>query len=410
MRVEFLGQPFHAAAQIGAVVKTALRVPGRTNALIITAWAKRSGLGRLVSSLREFRERGGVSELIVGLDEGGATPEGLAAAIELFSSVHVFHDPGRTFHPKIYLVEGPANATAVVGSSNATRGGLFTNYEASVGAELTLTLDEDKQYLEAIHDYRDKLLGLEGNCLRLDADVLLRLASDGRIRLGRESGRRSGASSSGGERAASMFSGSVAGLAGSPPSEIEASEVPDTDSTALDAEPVADESIEEVERDTAQREPERSVRTPESLGSSDDGTLGFWKKLSSFDVSAGSAPGQIIIPIRFRDFFGPLTLEFDRTAEGGSRQYNRHFPVTFMDGSFRKEATDARVILYEPASTHARPNIELRFTFRDKEIFNRLSKDDVLVFRHVDGHIVVERRDAGSMGGGRFALLTDLPT
>ena len=410
MKVEFLGQPFRAATQIGTVIKRALRIPGRTNCLIITAWAKRSGLGRLVSPMRQFREAGGVAELIVGLDEGGATKEGLQTAMELFSSVHVFHDPSRTFHPKIYVVEGPENATVVVGSSNATRGGLFTNYEASVAAELTLSVEEDKEFLETIRDYRDKLLESSGNCRLLDPEILLGLESDGRIRLGRESGRRVGAGGPTGERASSIFSGSVPGLAGAPPSEIEASEPPDTDSTILEVEAHEEETGEAAAQLASARGTAGTAGTADAADrptSLEDGVLGFWKKLSSFDVSPSSAPGQIIIPIRFRDFFEPLSLEFDNTAEGGPRQYNRHFAMTFIDGGFSKQVTDARVILYEPASNHPRPNIELRLAFRDREIFNRLSKDDVLVFQHVDGHIVVEKRDSGSMGDGRFARLTD---
>jgi hypothetical protein len=135
------------------------------------------------------------------------------------------------------------------------------------------------------------------------------------------------------------------------------------------------------------------------------GVIGFWKRLSKFDVSQTSAPGQMIIPIQFRTFFEPLALNFDRTDEGGARQYDRTFPLTFKDDGYQIEVEDARVILYEPAADHPRPNKELRFTFHDREILNRLRKDDVLVFQSLNDRIVVQRKAAGSMGPGRFASL-----
>jgi len=103
----------------------------------------------------------------------------------------------------------------------------------------------------------------------------------------------------------------------------------------------------------------------------------------------------MIIPIEFIDFFPPLHVEIDKTALGGSRQLAAEVPTRFEDGTFTKHAF-ARVIYYEPASSHPRQNIDLRFTFRDRDILTRLSVGDYLVFEQDQFGLVVTRRPQGS--------------
>ncbi len=129
MRAGFLGQPFDSADQIGGILAAALGEDERTAMWAAAAWGKQSGLSRIAGVLTRFRERGGDAEVILGVDEGGASKEGLDLALQLFDRAYVFHDPGaRTFHPKFYVVEGSVAVTAIVGSGNLTRGGLYTNY------------------------------------------------------------------------------------------------------------------------------------------------------------------------------------------------------------------------------------------------------------------------------------------
>ena len=182
VRFRFIGQPFPEHDQIGLLIGAALRDETSTKAWFATAWAKRSGLGRLATDLTQFRARGGHAEVLVGVDEGGATIEGLQMAIDLFDEAHVFHDPGgRTFHPKIYVVEGPVQATAIVGSGNLTRGGLFTNYEGAVVADLDLSVDEDARYLSEIHAYYDRLRAADKACKPLTVGLIEDLKKDSKI-------------------------------------------------------------------------------------------------------------------------------------------------------------------------------------------------------------------------------------
>lgn len=409
MRAFFLGQPFGQSSQLGIAIQSALEDPAHREFWAVSAWAKASGLSRLGESVRRFRERGGATGLILGLDEGGGTWEGLQLAQQIFERVFVFHDPGpRTFHPKLYLVRGAHSGSLILGSGNLTKGGLYTNFEAALRLDLELSLEPDRALLREAENYRDQLLQMAEACLPLDETLMERLREDSSLRISSERRNRHGTRSRG--ALPSIFGRPIAGLAHAPAPSVRLVEAEDEDVEESDdisaaelreAGPV-DELRETGSGVTSRGEPESGHETEEDEGA---GVLGFWKALSRWDVSLSSAPGQIIIPIRFLDFFGELEVEKDETADGGVRQSARTMPVQFTDGSYSKLVAAARVILYEPAEHHPRPNVELRFTFHDREVFTRLHENDTLVFSQNANTILVERRESGSMGSNRFGSL-----
>jgi hypothetical protein len=90
--------------------------------------------------------------------------------LELSDEAFVFHDPGRTFHPKVYLALGTARQSLLVGSSNLTAGGLAWNYEAS------LWLDWSQEFpdatVNAVHSWFGRLISEEGACHPLTEDLI----------------------------------------------------------------------------------------------------------------------------------------------------------------------------------------------------------------------------------------------
>ena len=161
MRVHFVAQPF---ADNGFDLRDfLLRVLAdkSINSLdIAVAWAKRSGLRIVEDAFRTFRARGGRIRMIVGISEGGATRQGLEMAVSLTDEAFIFHNPGRTFHPKVYAAYGRTTAEVLVGSHNLTAGGSARNYEAGTLCELNLKDLEDKRYLESVvNGYFEYLLG-----------------------------------------------------------------------------------------------------------------------------------------------------------------------------------------------------------------------------------------------------------
>lgn len=223
MPLRFVGQPFSEDAQIGRVLRDALNDDELASLWIATAWAKRSGLSRIRSAVTEFTERGGASQVIVGIDEGGATREGLELCLELFRESFVYHDPGtRTFHPKLYAVEGTDRAVIVIGSGNLTRGGLFTNYEAALVLEAARDDDEDWQVRDDARAYFDRLLD-GGDAIRpLDPDLIDVLEAEGWVTSEARQNARRAAESRQRRQRRRLFGGAVGGLAGAPAPELPA--------------------------------------------------------------------------------------------------------------------------------------------------------------------------------------------
>lgn len=378
--LRFIGQPLATRDRLGADLISHLG-HGAKRLRVLVAWAKVSGLARIELSISSFRTAGGHTQIILGADANGATWEGLEAAKRIFDEAYLFHDPGvRTFHPKVYILESEDSAVVWIGSSNLTRGGLFQNYEADVALDLDLSLDDDADFLRSIDKYYDWFLAQTSACQALTNGFLTSLHSDpgGLIQSERIQNRRAASRRSRPGTTPPHFGAPITGLPSAPPAGPSRLT---SDSRDEDSMPPATSGG----RTTGRAVPAPMIAEPR-----------FFKRLSSHDVSLTGSPGQIIIPIGFLAFFPPLVLDFDKTAAGGSRQSDLELPCDFYDGAWNKRVV-ARAILYEPAATHPRPNPELRFTFRDRDVLFRLTAGDYLEFGWGrSGRLVVNRRPPGS--------------
>ncbi len=131
-------------------------------ARIAVAWARDDGVSRLFDAIGQRITR---MEFLVGINETGTTVEALLRILQQQASLRVFYKhPSQTFHPKIYWLDDGAleteMATIIVGSSNLTTGGLITNFEASLVAEIeTNTITEhDRALLRSMHAIWDNLV------------------------------------------------------------------------------------------------------------------------------------------------------------------------------------------------------------------------------------------------------------
>ena len=178
MVLKLLGQPYRESEFTGQTfITSALRDENVTRVLVITAWVRRSGMELLVPGIRDLRQRGGTSRLLVGVDLRGTSRQGVALARQHFDDVRVIHDPsGRTFHPKVYLALGDRVGYALVGSNNLTAGGLWHNYEAGLVA--TFDPRRDHAIRDAIDGYASRLLKDSAICKRLTRGVFDRLVAE----------------------------------------------------------------------------------------------------------------------------------------------------------------------------------------------------------------------------------------
>ncbi len=174
MDVKFLAQPFEDEKNLADFMA---HVSDGTfsDVQIAVAWAKRSGLGRAREHLEAFRSAGGKLSMIVGVSEGGATREGLELALELATEVYVFHDPRRTFHPKVYLATGDDRQSLLVGSSNLTAGGLGWNYEASLWLDWQDA--NPNETVVQVQTWLDRLRAETGACLPLTNELIEKMVA-----------------------------------------------------------------------------------------------------------------------------------------------------------------------------------------------------------------------------------------
>jgi HKD family nuclease len=127
------------------------------------AFARVSGnVEELLDALEQFAKRGGNLSLTFGADAFGVEAEGsdyeaikvLTERLDKYPSarVYLYHETGRTFHPKVFLFEnlGSRMALLVLGSSNWSRGGLFENVEIVVLLELDLADEAHKEIYDKI--------------------------------------------------------------------------------------------------------------------------------------------------------------------------------------------------------------------------------------------------------------------
>jgi len=165
---------------LGEILKEALSgQAGRYNLLRgAVAFVKESGLRHLQDALSEFMNQGGEIRLVVGIDHRGTSIEALRNLLDRVGpngQVLINHDeaPYVTFHPKLYLLEGPSHALIVVGSGNLTEGGLYTNDEAFFAIELDKSDPSSVETLRRAHAALDSWSDPSNGTVRELSDQLI---------------------------------------------------------------------------------------------------------------------------------------------------------------------------------------------------------------------------------------------
>lgn len=185
MKISFLGQGFEdkSVDAVGNHLMNFLSQKGFDSFTGISAFASESGVYGLAQYLNVARSNFKNLNLIVGVDLEGTSKETLEEILALNINGYIFYQKEQpVFHPKIYLFEGAKEFKLIIGSSNLTRGGLFTNVESSVLIEfnssdkegLTL-LSELKGYYKSLFDFSDP------NLFKINTNVIADFYSDGII-------------------------------------------------------------------------------------------------------------------------------------------------------------------------------------------------------------------------------------
>ena len=130
--LQLINQPFDG--QLGNILIDKLSEDKYKAFVIVSAFAKNSGVLRLKDSIQEFHDKGGKIQAFIGIDAHGTSYEALLNLFYLVDDLYIIHDSnsGTTFHSKIYYLSDLNELDWIaVGSNNLTGGGLWTNIESS---------------------------------------------------------------------------------------------------------------------------------------------------------------------------------------------------------------------------------------------------------------------------------------
>lgn len=122
-----------------------------TGITAFTSLAAITGLSNLIKIAKEHLTN---ITIVTGIDQKGTSKEALEELLALDINAFVFYQPSITiFHPKIYLFEGNDKCELIIGSSNLTSQGLFTNVEASLHVSIDNSSVSDRKIIEQLKKY-----------------------------------------------------------------------------------------------------------------------------------------------------------------------------------------------------------------------------------------------------------------
>lgn len=154
--VDLVMQPWDGPGlRAGEILETAIsKRLGYSQLLVAIAFAKSSGIARLRGAIEGFlaNKRRSV-EIFVGIDALGTSREALEMLLDMGVQSFIFYNPSSMFHPKLYVLKGAEESFVLIGSSNLTAGGLYTNYELSAGFKLAADDDGDTGFMARIDQF-----------------------------------------------------------------------------------------------------------------------------------------------------------------------------------------------------------------------------------------------------------------
>lgn len=156
MTITILGQGFEATSEnsVGNHLMKFLADKNFHSFHGITAFTSLAGINGIQKHLENAKHLKSIT-IITGVDQKGTSKEALQALMQLKINSYVFFvlPPSPIFHPKIYLFEGEDNSELIIGSSNLTANGLFTNVEVSILISIDNQNTTDRKIVEGLKQY-----------------------------------------------------------------------------------------------------------------------------------------------------------------------------------------------------------------------------------------------------------------
>jgi len=175
-----INQPYDN--QLGIDLIAQLESENYNSFTIMVAYAKLSGVYRLLPYLKTFKAQNGKLRCIVGIDQKNTTYDALVQLNSVMDELYIFHSESftQTFHVKCYWLSGDDDLWYSIGSNNLTAGGLFSNYEMSVTNHLNgdNMIHQIKNLNDIFSSYTDKTSTC---CQKVDIIFINRLLEYGYV-------------------------------------------------------------------------------------------------------------------------------------------------------------------------------------------------------------------------------------
>lgn len=179
MNINLLGQGFEeeSANSVGNLLIKFFADKDFHTFIGISAFASQAGIKGLSKHIKTAKKHLNIITIVTGVDQKGTSKEALEELLALNIKAFVFYQPSITiFHPKIYLFEGNDKCELIIGSSNLTSQGLFTNLEASLHVSIDNTSVSDRKIVEQLKEYFKGIFDhTDPNLKKLDKKLIVDL-------------------------------------------------------------------------------------------------------------------------------------------------------------------------------------------------------------------------------------------
>lgn len=177
MEIEILGQGFEPLSKnsVGNLLMEYFSNNEFHSFTAISAFVTLSGVNGISKFISEANHLKN-NLIVVGVNEKVTTKEALEEMLRIDNAKsYVFYANNNSiFHPKIYLFEGNHKSILIIGSSNLTGRGLFTNVETSLQVTIDNLIDKDRKVIEQLKVYFKGIFNQTDSNLKIITDELIK--------------------------------------------------------------------------------------------------------------------------------------------------------------------------------------------------------------------------------------------
>lgn len=176
MNISYLGQGYEPESfnAVGNRLKSLFSDVRFSKFFCLSAFTSKAGVAFLEECINTSSINKESVYVIVGIDQEGTSKDALVKLNSLGLNSYIFYQKeSPIFHPKIYLFEGDNHSVLIIGSSNLTAQGLFTNVESSLMVEFENSEEDGVRLISELKGYYSSLFDLSDPNLFVLSDSII---------------------------------------------------------------------------------------------------------------------------------------------------------------------------------------------------------------------------------------------